>query len=177
VNPWQLRLWWCLPAPSELLTATALAGPFNPVCVCVLLCFVHDTGGADIKNLVLIYSWWHSTTQYRSTRPGVVSENHPPPRHYDGRDILWANLHKTFFFLVNTVVGHLYRIVYHQDRGGSYCNDCRGHPAANPHSNKVAKPTAVALLLPRLCPLPLRIEHNINTHVHTWKDTKKVTCT
>jgi len=36
---------------------------------------------------------------------------------------------------------------------GSYWNDCRGHPAANPHSNKVAKPTTVALLLPRLCQL------------------------
>jgi len=60
----------------------------------------------------------------------------------------------------------LYRIIYHQDRVRSYWNDCRGYPAANPHSNKVAKPTAIALRLPRLCQLPERIEHNINTHIH-----------
>jgi len=58
------------------------------------------------------------------------------------------------FTQVNTVVGHLYRIIYHLDRGGNYWNDCRGHPAANHHSNKVTKPTAVALLLPQLCQLP-----------------------
>jgi len=68
--------------------------------------------------------------------------------------IMMGETFSRIFTQVNTVVGHMYIIIYHQDRGGSYWNDSRGYPDANPHSNKGIKPTAVALLFPRLYQLP-----------------------